>query len=130
MGKWNRLKFLITGLTVMACLAGALGAMPPEVKASPNLTEDFSGSIAGWMTFQGNWSVANGAYVVNGIGTDRPKSLRNLTTLTSGTYAVEADVTVLTTGEAALLVNAKFPENGANTLLGYGIGIDTTADHR
>lgn len=128
MGKWKRMKHGITVLTMMACLVGVWGAMPPEAKASPYLTEDFNGGITGWMTFQGNWSVANGAYVVNGNGSDRPKSLRNLTTLTSSAYAVEADVTVLTAGEAALLVNAKFPENGASNLLGYGIGIDTAAD--
>ncbi|GEM_PF-196493 len=128
MGKWKRIMCRVTVLTILACMACALGAMPPKAKASAYFTEDFGGILTGWMTFQGNWSVANGAYVLNGNGTDRAKSLRNMTTLTTGSYAVEADVTLLSTGEAALLLNANYPDIGANNLLGYGIGIDTATD--
>ncbi|WP_341876224.1 family 43 glycosylhydrolase [Defluviitalea saccharophila] len=121
---------LITETTTVKAIAKKSGMEESEIasatftKLSDSFTEDFEDKNAdGWITYEGSWSAATGAYVVNaGNGF---KAIANGTNFANFIY--EADVTMINpdsdTDNTGLIFRVKEPTNGADNLKGYYAGI-------
>gem|GEM_PF-319660 len=84
---------------------------------------DFSSTTnPGWTNYDGTWSFSGGTYNVS--SGSAPKSI--LSPLVNGeSYTIQADVRINGTGQGSLIWNVQNPGSGADTLKGYGAGIDT-----
>ncbi len=80
------------------------------------------GTDAGWTTYGGSWSIANGVYSdsVSGPG---DKSVAGSTGWAD--YTLQGDVKLTSAGQAGLLLRVTNPSTGANALNGYFVGIET-----
>ncbi|OPH59980.1 hypothetical protein BC351_18845 [Paenibacillus ferrarius] len=86
-------------------------------------TNDFSANDNGWVRFGGTWNVGSGTYNLTSSSAD--KSI--LTPYPSGrNYTLEGDIKLNNAGQGSLIFNVTNPSTGADSLLGYGAGIDST----
>lgn len=81
-----------------------------------------SGTDAGWAPYGGLWTVKDETYTNDGLGPGH-KSVAGSTGWT--TYTLQADMKLLSEGQAGLIFRVTDPREGADALNGYYLGLET-----
>ena len=89
------------------------------------LNEDFDdGDVTAWTVYDGNWSVTEGAYGVNGGG-DRKAVAAEVDV---ADFVLEAEVRVKSTsGDAGVVFRVNDPGTGTDNYKGYYVGVDSNS---
>lgn len=124
MRHWPRSRVIALGVVCLLCAGVALmGWLKSTWRGLPYRDSFTLGNTEEWTAYAGNWNLVGGA-----IKNDSDERGAKLVTGSPywKSYAIEADVQLLGTGDAGLLMRASDVERGVDSYTGYYAGLRTS----